>query len=230
MEKDAESRFDVFGNILAQVLALSPLHKGALECPPDLAERLRRRSSLEMVTTSLCQQGAGHRLRGAAINDWLSQSTALSTNLGGQGCAVHEMAGSELKSRCVSRLASAAAMNSRNTRGPAYGRNRGRGLLAPHRAGCPGPAVLLPVPGGLFHSEPDVRIKGPGRLLLASDDKYCPVPPGGPGAQGRGQTWARLLEGDIHPGHRQPTRGGRRNSRPRAEYCAADQTENNRSE
>ena len=90
------------GNILAQVLALSPLHKGALECPPDLAERLRRRSSLEMVTTSLCQQGAGHRLRGAAINDWLSQSTALSTNLGGQGCAVHEMAGSELKSRCVS--------------------------------------------------------------------------------------------------------------------------------
>ena len=102
VEKDAESRFDVFGNILAQVLALSPLHKGALECPPDLAERLRRRSSLEMVTTSLCQQGAGHRLRGAAINDWLSQSTALSTNLGGQGCAVHEMAGSELKSRCVS--------------------------------------------------------------------------------------------------------------------------------
>ena len=90
------------GNILAQVLALSPLHKGVLECPPDLAERLRRRSSLEMVTTSLCQQGAGHRLRGAAINDWLSQSTALSTNLGGQGCAVHEMAGSELKSRCVS--------------------------------------------------------------------------------------------------------------------------------
>ena len=81
---------------------LSPLHKGVLECPPDLAERLRRRSSLEMVTTSLCQQGAGHRLRGAAINDWLSQSTALSTNLGGQGCAVHEMAGSELKSRCVS--------------------------------------------------------------------------------------------------------------------------------
>lgn len=65
-------------------------------------------------------------------------------------------------------------MNSRNTRGPAYGRNRGRGLLAPHRAGCPGPAVLLPVPGGLFHSEPDVRIKGPGRLLPASDDKYCP--------------------------------------------------------
>lgn len=60
------------GNILAQVLALSPLHKGVLECPPDLAERLRRRSSLEMVTTSLCQQGAGHRLRGAAINDWLS--------------------------------------------------------------------------------------------------------------------------------------------------------------
>lgn len=102
VEKDAESRFDVFGNILAQVLALSPLHKGALECPPDLAERLRRRSSLEMVTTSLCQQGAGHRLRGAAINDWLSQSTALSTNLGGQGCAVHEMAGSELKSRCAS--------------------------------------------------------------------------------------------------------------------------------
>ena len=96
-------------------------------------------------------------------------------------------------------MASAAAMNSRNTRGPAYGRNRGRGLLAPHRAGCPGPAVLLPVPGGLFHSEPDVRIKGPGRLLPASDDKYCPVPPGGPGAQGRGQTWARLLEGDIHP-------------------------------
>lgn len=78
------------------------LIKGVLECPPDLAERLRRRSSLEMVTTSLCQQGAGHRLRGAAINDWLSQSTALSTNLGGQGCAVHEMAGSELKSRCVS--------------------------------------------------------------------------------------------------------------------------------
>ena len=72
VEKDAESRFDVFGNILAQVLALSPLHKGVLECPPDLAERLRRRSSLEMVTTSLCQQGAGHRLRGAAINDWLS--------------------------------------------------------------------------------------------------------------------------------------------------------------
>ena len=102
VEKDAESRFDVFGNILAQVLALSPLHKGALECPPDLAERLRRRSSLEMVTTSLCQQGAGHRLRGAAINDWLSQSTALSTNLGGQGCAVHEMEGSELKSHCVS--------------------------------------------------------------------------------------------------------------------------------
>mgnify|MGYP001519373543 FL=1 len=102
VEKDAESRFDVFGNILAQVLALSPLHKGVLECPPDLAERLRRRSSLEMVTTSLCQQGAGHRLRGAAINDWLSQSTALSTNLGGQGCAVHEMAGSELKSRCAS--------------------------------------------------------------------------------------------------------------------------------
>ena len=102
VEKDAESRFDVFGNILAQVLALSPLHKGVLECPPDLAERLRRRSSLEMVTTSLCQQGAGHRLRGAAINDWLSQSTALSTNLGGQGCAVHEMEGSELKSRCVS--------------------------------------------------------------------------------------------------------------------------------
>ena len=60
------------GNILAQVLALSPLHKGVLECPPDLAERLRRHSSLEMVTTSLCQQGAGHRLRGAAINDWLS--------------------------------------------------------------------------------------------------------------------------------------------------------------
>ena len=52
---------------------------------------------------------------------------------------------------------------------------------------------------GFAIQKPDVRIKGPGRLLPAFDDKYRPVPSGGPGAQGRGQTWARLLEGDIHP-------------------------------
>ena len=34
VEKDAESRFDVFGNILAQVLALSPLHKGYWSARP----------------------------------------------------------------------------------------------------------------------------------------------------------------------------------------------------
>ena len=52
---------------------------------------------------------------------------------------------------------------------------------------------------GFAIQKPDVRIKGPGRLLPAFYDKYRPVPSGGPGAQGRGQTWARLLEGDIHP-------------------------------
>ena len=92
-----------------------------------------------------------------------------------------------------------------------------------------GPAVLLPVPVGFAIQKPDVRIKGPGRLLPAFYDKYRPVPSGGPGAQGRGQTWARLLEGDIHP-----ATGSRPGEAaaipPRAEYCAADQTENNRSE
>lgn len=90
-------------------------------------------------------------------------------------------------------------MNSRNTRGPAYGRNRGRGLLAPHRAGYPGPAVLLPVPGGLCHSETRCTHKRPGRLLPAFDDKYRPVPSGGPGAQGRGQTWPDFWRATFTP-------------------------------
>ena len=34
VEKDAESRFDVFGNILAQVLALSPLIRGYWSARP----------------------------------------------------------------------------------------------------------------------------------------------------------------------------------------------------